>query len=84
MATGVQALPQEMKVAMEGVAFAMLFHPRLRAGLAPRPRRAVLAAAGQTVPHLHVHVIPRRVGDVDDPRGGVRWVVAARARYWSA
>ena len=41
------------------------------------------AAAGQTVPHLHVHVIPRRVGDVDDPRGGVRWVVPARARYWS-
>lgn len=27
-------------------------------------------AAGQTVPHLHVHVIPRFRGDVDDPRGG--------------
>lgn len=40
-------------------------------------------AAGQTVPHLHVHLIPRRTGDVDDPRGGVRWVVPARARYWS-
>lgn len=29
-------------------------------------------AAGRTVPHLHVHVIPRRQGDVPDPRGGVR------------
>jgi diadenosine tetraphosphate (Ap4A) HIT family hydrolase len=29
-------------------------------------------AAGRTVPHLHVHVIPRRAGDVADPRGGVR------------
>ncbi|MBK9036713.1 MAG: HIT family protein [Myxococcales bacterium] len=41
-------------------------------------------AAGQTVPHLHVHLIPRVVGDVADPRGGVRWVVPARADYWSA
>lgn len=40
-------------------------------------------AAGQTVGHLHVHLVPRRTGDVDDPRGGVRWVVPARARYWS-
>jgi diadenosine tetraphosphate (Ap4A) HIT family hydrolase len=39
-------------------------------------------AAGQTVPHAHVHVIPCRVGDVPDPRGGVRWVVPAKARYW--
>ncbi len=31
-------------------------------------------AAGQTVMHLHVHLIPRFVGDVEDPRGGVRWV----------
>ena len=30
------------------------------------------AAAGQTVEHLHVHVIPRFQGDMDDPRGGVR------------
>jgi hypothetical protein len=33
------------------------------------------AAAGQTVGHAHVHVVPRRRGDVDDPRGGVRRVI---------
>jgi diadenosine tetraphosphate (Ap4A) HIT family hydrolase len=40
-------------------------------------------AAGQTVPHLHIHLIPRFEGDVLDPRGGVRWVVASKADYWS-
>jgi len=39
-------------------------------------------AAGQTVLHAHIHVIPRRSGDVSDPRGGIRWVVPDRARYW--
>jgi diadenosine tetraphosphate (Ap4A) HIT family hydrolase len=39
------------------------------------------AAAGQTVMHLHVHVIPRRFGDSADPRGGVRGVIAARQKY---
>ncbi|MEO8597329.1 MAG: HIT family protein [Candidatus Solibacter sp.] len=39
-------------------------------------------AAGQTVPHAHVHVIPRRHGDVPDPRGGIRWVIAEKATYW--
>lgn len=39
-------------------------------------------AAGQTVMHAHVHVIPRHRGDVDDPRGGVRWVLPRKAAYW--
>ena len=39
-------------------------------------------AAGQTVPHLHMHLIPRYNGDVPDPRGGVRWVIADKAKYW--
>lgn len=40
------------------------------------------AAGGQTVWHAHVHVIPRYAGDVEDPRGGVRWVIRARSPYW--
>ena len=40
------------------------------------------AAAGQTVQHLHLHLIPRYQGDVPDPRGGVRWVMPGKAKYW--
>ena len=40
-------------------------------------------AAGQTVPHLHIHLIPRYVGDRIDPRGGVRWIIPDKADYWS-
>ena len=40
------------------------------------------AAAGQTVLHAHIHVIPRYAGDVEDPRGGIRWVVRHSAVYW--
>ena len=39
-------------------------------------------AAGQTVMHCHLHVIPRRKGDVLDPRGGIRWVIPDKAKYW--
>ena len=39
-------------------------------------------AAGQTIMHAHVHIIPRRNGDVPDPRGGVRWVIPGKAPYW--
>lgn len=31
-------------------------------------------AAGQTIPHLHIHLIPRYEGGQEDPRGGVRWI----------
>lgn len=40
------------------------------------------AAAGQTVGHVHLHLMPRYAGDVEDPRGGVRWVIPAKAPYW--
>ena len=39
-------------------------------------------AAGQTIEHAHIHVIPRRNGDVADPRGGVRNIIPEKARYW--
>lgn len=39
-------------------------------------------AAGQTIGHAHIHVIPRRNGDVPDPRGGIRWIIPDKAPYW--
>ena len=40
-------------------------------------------AAGQTIPHLHIHLIPRYVEEGKDPRGGVRWLVPEKADYWT-
>ena len=37
--------------------------------------------AGQTIPHLHIHLIPRNPGDMDDPRGGVRGVIPEHQKY---
>jgi superfamily II DNA or RNA helicase/diadenosine tetraphosphate (Ap4A) HIT family hydrolase/HKD family nuclease/SOS-response transcriptional repressor LexA len=39
------------------------------------------AASGQTVPHVHIHVIPRYHGDMPDPRGGVRHVIPDKGNY---
>ncbi len=39
-------------------------------------------AAGQTIPHLHIHLIPRYTGDCFDPRGGIRWLFPEKAVYW--
>ena len=37
--------------------------------------------AGQTIFHCHIHVIPRRKGDVEKPRGGVRGVISTKQNY---
>ena len=40
-------------------------------------------AAGQTVMHLHIHLIPRYAGDQPDPRGGIRRIFPELADYWT-
>jgi diadenosine tetraphosphate (Ap4A) HIT family hydrolase len=37
--------------------------------------------AGQTVPHVHIHLIPRYLGDVENPIGGVRGVIPSKKEY---
>ena len=39
------------------------------------------SAAGQTIFHGHIHLIPRRSGDIEDPTGGVRFVIPEKANY---
>ncbi len=40
-----------------------------------------LRFAGQTVFHCHIHLIPRRDGDVENPRGGVRHIIPGKGSY---
>ena len=41
----------------------------------------ICEAAGQSVPHIHIHMIPRYRGDVENPKGGVRGVIPHRQKY---
>jgi diadenosine tetraphosphate (Ap4A) HIT family hydrolase len=78
-----EATPQERRALTRGIALAQ---EEIERQHTPDGYNIGLndgAAAGQTVPHLHMHVIPRYAGDVADPRGGVRWVIPSRADYWS-
>ncbi|HSW78042.1 MAG TPA: HIT domain-containing protein [Candidatus Chromulinivoraceae bacterium] len=38
-------------------------------------------AAGRTIHHMHLHLIPRYVGDVENPRGGVRHIIPGKGNY---
>ena len=38
-------------------------------------------AGGQTVPHVHIHIIPRYIGDVKNPKGGIRGVIPDKQKY---
>jgi diadenosine tetraphosphate (Ap4A) HIT family hydrolase len=38
-------------------------------------------SAGQTIFHCHIHLIPRRTGDVENPRGGVRHLIPGKGNY---
>ena len=37
--------------------------------------------AGQSIYHLHIHLFPRRPGDIENPRGGVRGIIPAKQKY---
>jgi len=41
----------------------------------------VSEVAGQTVPHCHFHLIPRRLGDVPNPKGGIRSIISGKGDY---
>ena len=75
------ATPQEHQALVEGVAAA---REEIGKQFSPDGYNVginVGAAAGQTVFHLHVHVIPRYAGDVPNPRGGVRHIIPHKADY---
>ncbi len=64
----------------------MLFRMRSRLAAQDQPAGFNLgvnvgAAAGQTVMHVHVHLIPRFFGDATEPQGGVRNVIKGKGRY---
>ena len=65
------ALVDEVKAALDAELAPQGYNVGFNAGV----------AAGQTVMHLHVHVIPRFQGDMDDPRGGVRYVIPSKGNY---
>ena len=62
----------EAKQAIEVLTRANIYHIGMNLG----------QAAGQTIFHLHIHLIPRYENDQSDPRGGIRKLFPDKARYW--
>ncbi|WP_404306984.1 DEAD/DEAH box helicase family protein [Neorhodopirellula lusitana] len=83
VATWFEASPAEQAAMMELV---NVVKQKLDETLRPKPDGYNVgfnsgSAAGQTVDHVHVHVIPRYQGDMEDPRGGVRHVIPSKGNY---
>ena len=81
VASWFDATPSEQAALTGGIATAREAVQRTHAPAGFNIGINVGEAAGQTIPHLHVHVIPRYLGDVPDPRGGVRHVIPGRGNY---
>jgi superfamily II DNA or RNA helicase/HKD family nuclease len=81
VATWWEATPEERRELVEGLEVARDHITRSHRPDGFNVGMNLGAAAGQTVFHLHQHVIPRYDGDVRDPRGGVRHVIPAKANY---
>ncbi len=76
-------LSKEMRIGLESLLIAVKEH--LDEGYGPDGYNIGINnghAAGQTVMHAHIHVIPRYEGDASDPRGGIRWIFPRRASFW--
>jgi diadenosine tetraphosphate (Ap4A) HIT family hydrolase len=77
------ALTSEEQAAM--LALVRVLQPQLKEQLNAQAFNIGLnvgAVAGQTVGHAHLHLVPRFEGDVQDPRGGIRWIIPEKAAYW--
>jgi len=81
--TWFESTPQEQTSLLEGIEIAKQIIERNHRPDGFNIGINVGEAAGQTVPHLHIHVIPRYLGDVGDPRGGVRHVIPGKGNYFA-
>lgn len=79
--TWFDATPAEQAAMLEAIPVAKAAIERIRPPDGFNIGINIGQAAGQTVMHVHVHVIPRVAGDVDDPRGGVRFVIPSKGNY---